>query len=147
VAYSKEEIKSFEAKDLRISKLAIIKSLIEKLDVEVVNEVNEIICLADKYIDYVYSEKKEIKVNLEDEKEVEISWVQIAEGLNLAIPNAINIKMLDAVSDEYNKAHKASINPSELLSYIMTKFGRYPSKQQNVDKVLESYSKNVKTIH
>ena len=139
MAYSKEEIKSFEAKDLRISKLAIIKKLIEKLDIEEVQEPeNTVFPLVNKYVNYVY-EEKENEVKMEDKKEVSISWVQTAEGLSLAIPDATNIKMLDMLSREYNKAHKASINPSDLLSFIMTKFGRYPTKQQNVVKVLELY--------
>ena len=140
MSYSSEEIAAFAAKDLRITKLAIQKELIRKLDMEDVCEPkNTLFELCDKYVKYTYEPIKE--TNLEDEKEMEISWVQIAEGLSLAIPDAANIKMLDVIADEYKKAHKASINPSDLLSYVTTKFGRYPSKQQNVDKVLEALSK------
>jgi len=140
MGYSDDEIAAFAAKDLRITKLAIQKELIRKLDMEDVREPEDTLFeLCDKYVKYTYEPIKE--TNLEDEKEMKISWVQIAEGLSLAIPDATNIKMLDVIVDEYKKAHKASINPSELLSYITTKFGRYPSKQQNVDKVLELYSK------
>ncbi len=137
--YTPEQIAEFRAKDRRIVKQAILKQLIMKLDIEEVQEPEKVVFpLADRYVNYVY-EEKETKTNLEDKKEVSISWVQIAEGLSLAIPDAINIKMLDMLSDEYNKAHTASLNPSGLLRFIMTKFGRYPTKQQNADKVLELY--------
>lgn len=133
--YSKEEIKSFEQKDLRISKLAILKSLIEKCDVEAVNEVKPICDLTSEYINYVYG----VSVScVADGKETTIQWGQIAEGLNLAIPNAINIKMLNLLIDEYKKANKASANPSVVLNHVISRFGKYPTKSGGVLKVLES---------
>jgi len=139
--YSKEEIKAFAEKDLRISKLAIVKSLIEKLDLEDVYEVSKVTELAEKYIDYVYEERKEttkrgfagcVASNTKPD------WGQIAVGLNLAIPNSQNIKILNQVLGEYKKANKASANPNDVLVHILNTFGKYPSKQESIKTVLES---------
>lgn len=143
--YTREEIKSFVEKDLRISKLAIVKSLIEKLPLEDVCEVNKITELSEKYVDYVYEERKEttkrgqagcVASNTEGTK-----WEQIAQGLNLAIPNSQNIKMLNLLLDEYKKAYKASANPDSILVHIINTFGEYPTKTKSVETVLKSLNK------
>lgn len=157
--YSKEEIKEFKAKDLRISKLAIVKSLIEKS--EDIYDVQKITELAENYIDYIYEERRD---NTEyrdatkrgqvgcvaDSTEHKLNWEQLAIGLNLAIPNATNIKILNQVSDEYNKAHKASANstvagmsPADILVHILNTFGRYPAKTESVKKIVQSLVENL----
>ncbi len=141
--YSKEEVKAFAEKDLRISKLAIVKSLIEKLDLEDINEVGKVTKLAEKYIDYVYAKRKDTTKRGEagcvaSSTEHKPNWEQVAIGLKLAIPNATNIKILNQVTGEYNKAHKASANPKDILVHILDKFGRYPAKTESVKVVLES---------
>ena len=141
MAYTKDEVAEFKAKDLRISKLAIVKSLIEKLELGDVQEVNEITELAEKYIDYVY-EKRSAKRGqvgcVADSTKHKPNWEQVAIGLNLAIPNSQNIKMLNHLADEYEKANKASANPKDILVHIMGTFGQYPTKTESVTKVLES---------
>lgn len=149
--YSKEEIAEFKAKDLRISKLAIVKSLIEKLDLKEINEVEKVTKLAEKYIDYVYRKRStkrgqadcvagstEHNVVLLEERQEKVNWEQIAVGLNLAIPNSQNIKMLNHLIDEHKKANKASANPKDVLTHIINMFGQYPTKTESVTKVLES---------
>lgn len=138
MSYSEAEIKAFAEKDLRISKLAIIKSLIEKLDSEEIYEPEEkLFPLADRYVNYVY-EKINI-VKLEAKVEDVINWVTTAESLNLAIPKGNEIKALDTLIDKCKKSNPASANHSALLVHIMNKYGRYPTTQQNVAKVLETY--------
>jgi len=149
--YSKEEIAAFNEKDLRISKLAITKSLIEKS--EDIYDVQKITDLVEKYIDYVYTERRDatkrgqaeptssadagcVASNTED-----TNWEQIAEGLNLAIPTSQNIKILNRVVDEYKKAHKASANPTDILTHIIDTFGKYPTNTESVEKVLKSLNK------
>ena len=140
--YSKEEIKAFAEKDLRISKLAIIKSLIEKCSEEDVYEVCKITDLAKKYIDYVYEERKETtkrgQVASVGDNTEGTEWEQIAKGLNLAIPNSQNIKMLNLLLDEYKKAYKASANPSDILVHIINTFGEYPTKTKSEETVVKS---------
>ena len=141
--YSKEEVKAFASKDLRISKLAIVKSLIEKLPLEDIYEVNKVTDLAEKYIDYVYKERKETTKrgqtgDVAGSTERKVNWEQIAGGLNLAIPNSQNVKMLNHLIDEYKKANKASANPTVILTHIINTFGQYPTKTERVTKVLES---------
>ena len=140
--YSKDEIKAFADKDLRISKLAIVKSLIEKLPLEEIYDVNKVKELAEKYVDYVYKERKETtkrgQVASVGDNTKQIDWEQIAIGLNLAIPNATSIKILNQIADEYKKAYKASANPSDVLVHIINTFGKYPTKTESVSKVVES---------
>jgi hypothetical protein len=138
--YSKEEIVEFKAKDLRISKLAIVKSLIEKLPLEDIYEVEKVKELAEKYIDYVYEERSAKRgqvASVGDETKQTPDWEQIAVGLNLAIPTSQNVKILDCVCDEYKKANKASANPKDVLTCCIEKFGTYPTKSSSAEKVVK----------
>jgi len=139
--YSPKEIAEFKAKDLRITKLAILKSLIEKLDLEKIYDVQEVIELSEKYVGYVYKERSTKGGDAEC-----VEWEQIAIGLNLAIPNSQNIKILNQVLDEYKKATKASANPkatksasyADILVHIINTFGKYPTKTESMSKVVKS---------
>ena len=147
MVWTKEEVKNFAEKDLRISKLAIVKSLIEKLSKEDVNEVCKVTDLVERYIDYVYKERKETTkrgqvASVGDDTEG-TEWEQIAEGLNLAIPNSQNIKMLNLLLDEYKKAYKASANPSDILVHIINTFGEYPTKTKSVETVVKSLQQKI----
>ena len=139
--YSNAEIRAFAEKDLRISKLAITKSLIEKS--EDIYDVEKVTELAEKYIDYVYEERRSTKRGnagcVASSAKHKTNWEQIAIGLNLAIPNATNIKMLNLLLDEHKKAYKASANPSDILVHILETFGRYPAKTESVSKVVQSF--------
>ena len=144
--YSKEEVKAFAEKDLRISKLAILKSLIENCSEEEMYEVNKVTKLAERYIDYVYAERKDaIKrgqagcVAGDDTKG--IKWEQVAERLNLAKPNTENTKILNRVLDAYKQVNKASANPSDVLVHIVNTFGAYPTKTESVKIILKSLNK------
>ena len=147
--YSKEEVKAFAEKDLRITKLAILKSLIEKLSEEDVNEVCKITDLVEKYVDYVYEERRDKQEHKETTKRGQVAsvgdntegtkWEQIALGLNLAIPNSQNIKILNQVADEYKKAYKASANPSDILVHVINTFGKYPHNPESVSKIVSSF--------
>lgn len=154
--YSKEEVKAFAEKDLRISKLAIVKSLIEKLSLEDVCNVEKITELAEKYVDYVYLErkdatKKEITkeettkrgqvASVGDNTKHEPNWEQVATGLNFAIPNSQNVKILNQVADEYKKATKANANPADVLVCCIDKFGTYPTKSSSAEKVVKQLLK------
>jgi len=159
--YSKEEVKAFALKDLRISKLAIVKSLIEKLPLEEIYDVNKVKELAEKYVDYVYKERKDKPERKETTKRgqvasvgdeakptsfadtKQIDWDETAIGLNLAIPNATSIKILNQVADEYKKATKASANPKDILVHIINMFGKYPTKTESVSKVVESFNERL----
>jgi len=139
VAYSKEEIKAFAEKDLRISKLAIVKSLIEKLKLEDIYEVKKVTELVEKYIDYVYAERSAKRGSVgevADNTKHQTNWEQLAIGLNLAIPNSQNVKILNQVVDEYKKARKASANPSDVLTCCIERFGTYPTKSSSAEKVV-----------
>jgi hypothetical protein len=136
--YTEKEIKSFAEKDLRISKLAITKSLIEKS--EDIYDVQKVTELVEKYIDYVYEERTTKRGSVScvaDETKHITNWEQLAIGLNLAIPTSQNIKMLNQVADEYKKAHKASANPKNVLNCCMQKFGSYPTKSSSAEKVVK----------
>ncbi len=146
MAWTKDEIKSFGEKDLRISKLAIVKSLIDKLSLEDVYGVKKITELSKKYINYVYAERRDVSERSTKRgkadcviSSAEPEWEQIAIGLNLAIPNSQNVKILNQVLDEYKNAYKASANPTDILGHIMNTFGRYPEKTESVKKIVSSF--------
>lgn len=151
MVWTKEDVKSFAEKDLRISKLAITKSLIEKLPLEEIYDVNEVKELAEKYVDYVYEERSTKRGQAKPTSSADAGcvasntegtkWEQIAKGLNLAIPNSQNIKMLNLLLDEYKKAYKASANPSDILVHIINTFGEYPTKTKSVETVVKSLNK------
>jgi len=148
VAYTEKEVKAFAEKDLRISKLAVTKSLIEKLPLEDVYDVEKITELAENYIDYIYAERRDATKRgsvgcVADSTKHKPNWEQLAIGLNLAIPNATNVKILNQVIDEYNKAHKASANPNDILVHILSTFGRYPAKTESVKKIVQSLTENL----
>lgn len=159
MAYTKEEIKVFEDKELRIVRQAILKKLIDNCSKEDVYGVTKVTELTERYVDYVYSERSNgaerrdatkrglakptssadagcVASNTEGTK-----WEQIAQGLNLAIPNSQNIKMLNLLLDEYKKAYKASANPDSILVHIINTFGEYPTKTKSVETVLKSLNK------
>lgn len=140
-SYSKAEIRVFEDKELRIVRQAILKKLIEVCKQEDVYEVQKVTELGEKYVDYVYSERStkrgQVGCVVSNTKH-KPNWEQVAIGLNLAIPNAENIKILNQVIDEYKKAYKASANPKDVLVSILDTFGRYPTKTESVSKVIEN---------
>jgi len=138
MAYSEKEIQAFAEKDMRISKLAIVKSLIEKLSLEDVYEVNKVKVLAEKYVDYIYAKRGQVGCVAES-TEHKVNWEQIAIGLNLAIPNSQNVKILNHLVDEYKKANKASANPADILVHIINTFGKYPTKTESIEKVVKSF--------
>ena len=138
MSYSKEEVAAFAAKDRRISKLAILKSLIEKLPLEVVYEVNKICELTDKYVDYVYNGVKPVVCSDEVTSPNEIDWKKEAETVNVPIPTPENIKILCLVMDEYKQNVSAEgVEPSWLLSTIHNDRGKYPTKKSSVPLVLK----------
>lgn len=135
MAYSDDDKKSFAAKDLRISKLAILKSLIEKLPAEEIYEESKVCSLADKYIDYVYSGVKPVVCS--DEAVAKIDWKIVAESVSVPIPTTDNIKVFNLIIDEYKKESKMGIAPDLLLKTIFKARGKYPTKKSSVLLVLE----------
>ena len=140
--YSKEEIEGFEKKDLRINRVAILKSLIESGKVGV-NEVKENCELAEQYVNFVYNglqcktETKQLISNA-----LMVYWIQIARELNIPEPNETNIKILDILWVRYSKEFKLSANPSILLGFIWDKWGKYPTTKESVETVLKHIKQN-----
>ena len=131
--YSVEEKKAFREKDIRISKLALLKSIIEKSHWEVINEVNEICNLVDKYMQYVNGVSGSNIATTPDG----IDWVKASKDLSLTeSPNRAEIKILDLIASEYKISKGVSVKPADVLKLIFDRFGRYPTKQQSVSKVV-----------
>ncbi len=132
--YSEKEIAGFEAKDLRISKIAILKSLIEsgRNCNEIVEENKEI---ADKYIDYLYGVKPDV-CNIKVVS-TEIDWKSEAALVDVPVPTTENIKILRLIMDEYKKANgEVEISPNNLLSKVYKAYGKYPTNKSSVNVVL-----------
>lgn len=135
MSYSKEEIAGFELKDRRISKLAILKSLIERVSLEEIYETNKVCELADKYITYVYNGVKPAVCN--SEVVAETSWEEVAKRINVTIPNETNIKVLNVLIDKYKNKFKVGVNKATLLSHIVKAHGKYPTNLNSVEVVLK----------
>ena len=132
--YSKEDKEAFRLKDERIAKQALLKSLIEKCDIQDVYDVTLICELADKYLQYVNGVSGNVVATKDS-----VDWESTAEGLNIVVPNAENIKILDLIVSEYkNQTGDNNIIPANVLTHILKYFGRYPAKQESVSKVVSS---------
>lgn len=132
MSYTNTEIKSFEQKDKRICKQAILKKLIEKLPLEDVYEVNGLTELAEKYVTYVYGEQESV---CNTGSVVSIDWEEVAGSEQLLLPTEQNIKILDSIWNECKDSFKC---PVELLLYIIEKYGKYPTKEKSVDVIVKN---------
>ena len=143
--YSKEEIKSFEAKDLRITKIAILKSLIESGgNGNGDAEIEENCKIIDKYVNYIYGVKPvvcsdEVTSSVQTSvKSDTIDWKKEAEAGEVPIPTPENIKILRLVMDEYKQnVSVEGIKPSKLLAAIYITRGKYPINESSVPLVLK----------
>jgi len=136
MAYSKEEIASFEAKDRRISKLAILRDLISRMDIEDIQAVNPVTELADKYVNYTYGVVGDDVVT----PTKEINWEAEATALSIAqIPNRNEAEILNQILDKYKSTKGAELDAGNLLKIIIDTFGRYPTKQSGIDKILKLF--------
>jgi hypothetical protein len=132
--YSKEDKEAFKKKDKLNARQSALKAA------SVNNEgsqkpTNEILDEAKVYYDWLYPDKDKLPINSSG------VWDKIAEGLNLAIPNKENVKVLNLLLSEYKKLNKASANPSalatEILQHIMSQFGKYPTVEGSVGLILD----------
>ena len=128
--YSKEDKEQFRLKDLRINRVALLKSLIES-GRNSANEIKENCEMADEYIAYIYSNKEG------SDQCQNVDWVGIAKELNLDIPNEKNVKALDFCWEQCKKQFKLSANPAILISHIIDKYGRYPTTKSGVETIIK----------
>lgn len=136
--YSKEEIESFEKKDLRINRVAILKSLIESGKVGV-NEVLENCQIAEQYVEFIYNGLPCEKEKKQETKIKEIDWEEEAKLMEVPIPTVQNIKVLTAIKAEFKKrSGGVEICPNHLLDQVYKKFGKYPTSVSSVETVLKS---------
>jgi hypothetical protein len=143
MAYSKEDIKKFDEKDLRISKIAILKSLIES-GRNSADEVNENCVLAEQYVNYLYSEltceKKDEPVACSDKVVRDINWKQEAESMDVPVPNEKNIEVLLSIIEGYKEKHGgAKVTPNNLLATIYKAYNKYPTNKASTSKILELF--------
>ena len=132
--YTDKEIKSFEDKDRRINRCAMLKSLIENLSVEEVHETEKVCELADKYVNWIYGVKSPV---CNSEAVAEVSWEEVAKEINITIPDKTNIKVLNILIDEYKNKFKVGVNKAILLSHIIKAHGKYPTNTKSVELILK----------
>lgn len=128
--YTPEEIAEFKAKDLRITKMAIIKSLIEKNSLEEVNEVTKICSVCEKYVDYIYNGIGGTKCEEKTNKD-EPDWKGIASTSGLPEPNEINIKLFNKVFESTGSS------PQDILIKTWGAYHSYPTSEKSVKKIIE----------
>ena len=139
--YSKEEVAAFNAKDKRINRIAMLKSLIES-GRNKSNEVKENCEMANVYVEFVYNGLPDAGVG--DRQSVKelvvpdtstIDWIGLAKDNKLAVPD--NIKVLDRLWDEYKKEYGVGSNPVKLLSDVYSAYHKYPTKMDSIKTVLK----------
>ncbi len=140
--YSKEDRDEFKAKDRRISRLATIRDCISKLGDfdELLARKQEVTEVSEYLVQYVYNglENGAASSDVATGTEEAINWEEVAGYGGLAIPNEVNVKILNLIIDELRKADKAVPTPTELLTHIIDRFGSYPTNKVSVDKVVKS---------
>jgi len=138
--YSKEEVQAFNDKDLRINRVAILKSLLESGRSEN-DQIEENCEMANAYVDFVYNGLPDAGVG--DRQSVKelvvpdtstIDWIGLAKDNKLAVPD--NIKVFDRLWDEYKKEYGVGSNPAKLLSDVYSAFHKYPTKMDSIKTVL-----------
>ncbi|MBE3037083.1 MAG: hypothetical protein IMZ70_08410 [Candidatus Atribacteria bacterium] len=140
--YSSEEVKAFDKKDLRINRVAILKSLLEsgRNNEEQIKENCE---MANAYVEFVYNGLPDVGVDIgqsvkvlvvPDTVECTIDWKVVATDNKLAVPE--NIKVLDRLWDEYKKEYGVGSNPAKLLSDVYGAYHKYPTKMDSIETVL-----------
>lgn len=142
MAYTEEELENFRKKDKRISIQGLVQTLI--ISGRNANEIKENCELAKAYSDEIERlvngvpcerETKEVK---EKPKEEKINWAEIAADANIQLPMVKNIKVLEAVLDEYKKVNSGKeYSPFDLLVKVYKKFGKYPTSMSSVETVLK----------
>jgi len=136
VNYTKEEVAAFEAKDLRINKVAVIKSLIES-GRNSANEVKENCMMVEQYVKYIY-EVPEENGKLEKDTAKEVKWSDA-----IVQPTENEIKILDAIWSEYEKDCYNGIEMAKyasrhtLCKLIIDIFGKYPTNKNSISKVMK----------
>lgn len=140
--YSEAEKKAFREKDLRISKLSLLKVCIDKVsDLEELDDKkDEIKSIVSDFLDFVYKNGSTVGVPQPTDS---IDWPKIAEGLDFAAPNETNIKVLNDILSEYKKeSQKANDNPSaaaaEILQWSMKHYHRYPTRKASGKQVIDN---------
>lgn len=137
MSYTKEEIENFEKKDLRINRVALLKSLFESgiLSWEELHEVEAVSIVVEQYINYVYNGVKPTTCG--SEAETEVNWEEVAKKFGVQIPTKQNIKILNLILDECKKNDRV-IEPSTLMAHIINQFHKYPTSDKSVSVVLET---------
>ena len=138
--YSKEEIKSFEEKDLRISKLSLLRDVISKVnDLDELKErLDEVKDVVSNLVKFTYNGSACVSTQAAKS----IDWIDIAANCGLILPDETNIKILDLIYSEYKTKTKENIRPQEILCHILDRFGRYPKEKESILTVIESLIKN-----
>lgn len=125
--YSADEIAAFKAKDLRIAKESMLKSLIEKFSVEDVNEVNKICNVCDKYVNYIYSEEIQQTEKIEEL----LDWSDIATNMEYPIPTKEQITILNMIVE------RANTTCIDVLTKIYGTYKKYPTNKNSVEKIVK----------
>ena len=150
MSYSPEEIKGFQEKDLRINKVAVIKSLIES-GRNSANEVEENCMIVEQYVKFIYNvieTKEQTKSGTNAKKVINYSlWDKVTKDNGLPIPNESEKKILNILWDEYknkcsNGIKPEDLHPVKLCGKIIKAFGKYPTSKNSISKVMKAINVN-----
>jgi len=142
MGYSKEEVIAFEKKDLRITRIAMVKSLIEtNKHVPTKDEAQNIKELAEEFTKYVYSGFDDGEDSSELPKPID--WQSLARGQAIEVPQVGSLPVLDAIWCEYKSQCEtpeqvAQLSPALLCKTVFEEFGSYPKNTASVGEVVSS---------
>jgi hypothetical protein len=146
--YTPEEIKQFEAKDKRINRAAMLKSLIEGLGASssayqsYVSDITdrlfraELMEAADDFVEYIYKDTngdKPKSANLEPDENV---YSKPTDGVPKPTPEQDEI-LGDIIQKYYAQDPSNAINEDKLKQAVITEFGKYPTNPASVDVVVD----------
>lgn len=134
MSYSEEEKQEFKNRDLRISRQAMLKSLIEKSELEDVNEVNELCELSEKYVKYIYNGLNTCDKDSEQKVSISSEWINAALNSSLDIPEEKHIKVLELIRK------KTNLTKVQIMNAIQDEWGKYPTTEKSVDLIVSKIS-------
>jgi hypothetical protein len=139
--YTPEEIRQFEAKDKRINKVAVIKSMLEGLGASgnayrtYVSDLTDpewrakLMEAADDFVGYIYRDT--VATTNNDNAETSAT-----DGL--PVPTPEQIEVLENIIERYLSDYlDVEVNEYKLKEAIITEFGKYPTNPASVDVVVD----------
>lgn len=143
MSYTEKEIEEFHKKDIRISRSGIVQALIQSgvFTYDQIIDSGLIKATAEAYLRWVWDEKEPLKaVELPHKMTSTVNWEIIARQVIAPIPDKFETNILNILWDKYMEdcPDDKVVSADLLISQIIKRFNKYPSKESSVSIVMES---------